>query len=140
MNSEQLELIHRIAVIKTYEPGASLFVQKDKAHAMYIIQFGSVKIYQNTEDGSRVDVAVLAAGSHFGEMSFLDGESRSASVDMVEKTDILAIDYEQLRNILKEHSNMSIPFYRALSLFLCSRLRQTTTDLKFSRELNLRHF
>tara|TARA_B100001248_G_C27398180_1_gene467397 strand:- start:6502 stop:6966 length:465 start_codon:yes stop_codon:yes gene_type:complete len=140
MNSDQLSMIHNISKIETYGPGDELFVQGDKAISMFIIQFGSVKIYQNTEEGDRVDIATLGTGSHFGEMSFLDGEPRSANVNVLEKTDILVIDYDKLDGILHEHPAMSILFYRALSIFLCSRLRQTTTDLKFARELNLRHF
>jgi hypothetical protein len=31
-------------------------------------------------------------------------------------------------------------FYRALARFLSNRLRQTTTDMSFAREKNLRHF
>ena len=34
----------------------------------------------------------------------------------------------------------AVKFYRSLALFLCGRLRLTTTDLSFAREKNLRHF
>jgi CRP/FNR family cyclic AMP-dependent transcriptional regulator len=140
MNSEQLDLIQHASQIVTLNAGDEVFSQGEKASAIYIINFGSVKIYQTTSSGESANISTLGTGSHFGEMSFLDDEPRSATVEALEKTNMTRIDYEALRKILNDHPAMSILFFRALAIFLCSRLRKTTTDLNFSREMNLKHF
>ena len=81
-----------------------------------------------------MEVEKVGPGSHFGEMAFLDGERRSAGVEVVERSEILKIDYEQLRQILIQNPAMAVKFYKTIAVFLCSRLRATTTDVSFARE------
>lgn len=140
MSSDHLELLDKIAKIETYKGGERLFSLGDEASAMYVIQYGSVKVHQILETGEKVDIATLGAGSHFGEMPFLDGEPRSANIDVLETADILVLNYKELSELLKSKPSMLVIFYKSLSTFLCGRLRQTTMDLKLSRELNLHHF
>lgn len=140
LNQQQLEDINKIAELCTYTPGEDIFAQDDVAKALYIIKYGSVRIHQKTKSGDNVEVAMLATGSHFGEIAFLDGEKRSATATAVEKSDIVVLDYEKLGVILKGNAPMAVHFYRELAHFLCGRLRITTNDLSFAREKNVRHF
>ena len=140
LNSEELSLVGKIIKVKTLNAGDTLFEQDDLASAMYIVKFGSVSIHQKTESGERIEVTVLGTGSHFGEMAFIDDERRSATATAIEKTDILEISYDDLSTLLKRHLTIAIRFYKALSHFLCGRLRLTTLDLSFAREKNLTHF
>ena len=82
----------------------------------------------------------LGTGSHFGEMALLDKERRSASAVAQSESDIVEIDYENLQPLLDSNAAIATHFYRALSRFLCSRLRLTTLDLSYSRSQNLSHF
>lgn len=125
---------------ETYQKGDEVFSQKDSATALYLIKYGSVRIFRETTNGDKIEVAQLSAGSHFGEMSFIDGEPRSATAAAMEKTEILKLPYDKFKKMLDGNSNLAAKFYKSISKFLSGRLRQTTTDLSFSREINLRHF
>ncbi|MCB0390753.1 MAG: cyclic nucleotide-binding domain-containing protein [Bdellovibrionales bacterium] len=138
--NDELEKINEIAEVNTYSPGDDIFNQQDKATSMYVIGFGSVRIHLKGSEGDNIEVANLGTGSHFGEMAFLDGESRSATATVLEKTDIVSIDYSKLQQLLQEYPNIAVKFYKALSKFLCGRLRITTNDLSFAREKNISHF
>lgn len=140
LNPEQLEAVGSIVAVESFIAGDDIFSQNDFASAMYIIKHGSVKIYQKTEDGDNIEVTNLGTGSHFGEMPFVDGEKRSASATAVERSEVLKVDYEKLRGILRRDANIAVHVYRELCLFLCGRLRITTNDLSYAREKNLRHF
>ena len=85
-------------------------------------------------------MAALGTGSHFGEMAFIDGESRSASATALERTELIIVPYEKLKELANSEVHLSEKFHRELALFLCGRLRVTTSDLTFSREKNLSHF
>jgi CRP-like cAMP-binding protein len=140
MNGDELNKVDSALNIEIFNRGDEVFSQGDPAKALYIIKMGSVRVMQKATSGDLIEIAVLGSGSHFGEMAFLDNEKRSAGIEVLEKTEVLRIDYEKLKTILQQNSPIAVKFFRALSLFLCGRLRVTTNDLSFSRELNLKHF
>lgn len=140
LSAAELELVTGAVSTINCGPGDEVFSQGDKARSLFIIQSGTIKIHQLAEGGESVEVTRIGAGSHFGEMSFLDGEPRSASATAVEQSEIIVIDYDKLSMIMIEHSGISVHFYRQFAIFLCGRLRITTKDLSFSRSKVLSHF
>lgn len=140
MTSDMLKQLSEISRTEAWNRTDEVFSQGDKATALYIIKSGSVRVHKKGASGDSIEVAVLGTGSHFGEMAYVDGELRSASVEVLEKSEIVTIDYEKLRRLLENNVTMALTFYRSLSRFLCGRLRISTNDLSFSREMNLRHF
>ena len=136
---QELELLAQAVKSETYTAGSEIFSEKDKADALYVIKFGSVKIARMGK-ADEINVATLGTGGHFGEMAFLDGEPRSATVSVVENTEILRIGYDTLAEVFTKQPSMAVKFYKSLATFLCGRLRVTTMDLSFAREKNIRHF
>ncbi len=136
----ELSQVQHLVQTQVMNPGDEIFSQGDRALSLYIVKMGTVRIEQKSKSGEVIHLATFGSGSHFGEMSFLDGETRSATVSAVEKTEILKIDYHALKEMMETHPALAVKIYRALAGFLCGRLRVTTTDLSFAREKNLRHF
>lgn len=136
---KELDLVTRIAKLESFGPGDEVFCEGDEATSLFVIKYGSVKIQHSGKNDS-IDVATLGTGSHFGEMAFVDGEKRSATVVVMERAEIVRIDFTELRQVLEAHPTMAVKVYRSLAHFLCGRLRVTTTDLSFAREKNIRHF
>jgi CRP/FNR family transcriptional regulator, cyclic AMP receptor protein len=139
LTPKELEMISAIAKVESFNAGDEIFTQGDPAVSFFVIKFGSVKIRHSGKEDS-VDVATLGTGSHFGEMAFVDGEKRSATVIAIERTELVKLDYQDLRRVLEANPAVAVKVYKAFSHFLCGRLRITTTDLSFAREKNLRHF
>jgi CRP/FNR family transcriptional regulator, cyclic AMP receptor protein len=139
LSPKELESVNAIAAVETYNSGDEVYCEGDKAASLFFIKFGSVRIRRSGKDDS-VDVAQLGTGSHFGEMSFVDGEARSATVIAMEKSEIVKIDFDALRKLFEKEPAIAVKVYRSLAHFLCGRLRITTMDLSFSREKNIRHF
>ncbi len=140
LNDKDLEALSKQSSLVSYGPGDEIFSQGDEAKAMYLIKMGSVKIQQKGRTGEEINVATLGTGSLFGEMAFVDGEKRSATVSAVEKCDIITLPFEKLKELLRGNEKMSANFYMSMAKFLCNRLRVTTTDLSFAKEKNIRHF
>lgn len=140
LSAGELEHINSAAKTVKYNTGDEVFSQGEAAKALFIIQSGTVKIHQSTESGDSVEITRIGAGSHFGEMSFLDSEPRSASATVIEPSEIVVVDYEKLSLIMIEHAGIAVHFYRQFARFLCGRLRITTKDLSFSRSKILSHF
>lgn len=139
LSPKELEPIAALAKTESFNPGDEIFAEGDEARSIYIIRFGSVKI-QHAGKSETINVTTMGTGSHFGEMAFLDGERRSATVVAVERTEIVTIDFDALKKLLSENTTSAVKVYRSMAHFLCGRLRLTTNDLSFAREKNLRHF
>ncbi len=139
LSAHELEVISGAAETVKYTSGDEVFSQGDPAKGLFIIQVGTVKVHQNA-DGENVEITRVGVGSHFGEMSFLDGEPRSASATVLEPTEIMVVDYDKLSDIMIKNPGIAVHFYRQFSRFLCGRLRITTKDLSFSRSKILSHF
>ncbi len=140
LSEGELAVVEKATSTESYGPGDEVFSQGDRAKALLIIQSGSVKIHQVTDTGDSVEITRIGSGSHFGEMSFLDGEPRSASATALEQSIIVFVDYDKLSEIMITHPGISVHFYRQFAQFLCGRLRITTKDLSFSRSKILSHF
>jgi CRP-like cAMP-binding protein len=135
----------RTQLAKLAEPmsvaaASQLFSAGDAATALYLIKDGSVRISTIAAGGERIEVAVLGSGSHFGEMALIDGAKRSATAETLEPTSLFRFDYARIGPALDKSPAIAAKFYRALARFLSNRLRQTTTDMSFAREKNLRYF
>ncbi|MES2965489.1 MAG: cyclic nucleotide-binding domain-containing protein [Bdellovibrionota bacterium] len=139
LTPKELETVAAVAQVESFNSGDEIFTQGDSAVSFFVIKFGSVKIKHTGKEDS-VDVATLGTGSHFGEMAFVDGEKRSATVVAIERTELVKMDYEDLRRVLEANPTIAVKAYKAFAHFLCGRLRITTTDLSFAREKNHRHF
>jgi CRP-like cAMP-binding protein len=139
LSANELAEISEFSKLETFNSGDEIFSEGDTAHSLYVIKYGTVKIMHSSR-GESTEVATLGTGSHFGEMAFVDGEKRSATVMATERTDIVRIDFAELRGLLEKNPVIAMKIYKAFSHFLCGRLRLTTNDLSFAREKNLRHF
>ncbi len=120
--------------------GSRIFETGDAATAFYLIKNGSVQISTERSDAGQIKVATLGSGSHFGEMALIDGATRSAAAEALEPTSIYRFDYDKVQAILDRSPAIAMKMYRALARFLSNRLRQTTIDMSYAREKNLRHF
>src|ERR1044072_8276844 len=96
MQPKEREAISGLGQAQNYMRGDGIFLRGEPAKALYLIKHGSVKIQQSAKNGDCIDVATLGAGSHFGEMAFVDGEPRSASAMASEQTELIVIPYEKL--------------------------------------------
>jgi cAMP-dependent protein kinase regulator len=87
-------------MVHVASPGEVIIRQGDKGKSVYVIATGSVKVFTTLLSGEQVDLAVLWPSDFFGEMSFLTGRPRSATVEATEDTNILEIDEEKLRDLI----------------------------------------
>jgi CRP/FNR family transcriptional regulator, cyclic AMP receptor protein len=140
LSADERSSLARIAEEMSLAAGAPIFSSGDAATALYLIKDGSVRLAVTSSSGKSIDVATLGSGSHFGEMALIDGAKRSATAVTLEPTSMVRFDYDKVTSLLERHPETAAKLYRSLARFLCNRLRQTTTDMSYAREKNLRHF
>lgn len=137
LDEQELDRLESIAETRHFNSDDIIFDQGDEADSLYVIQYGSVQIRRNDDD--TLGIRTLGSGSHFGEMSLIDEQKRSAGATVKEPSELVIIRYAPLLELLDAHPAIAVKFYRAIARYLSGRLRRTTTDLGFARERTMHH-
>src|SRR4051812_4469879 len=91
LNAQEMDAISSIAETRDIMKGDVIFLKGETAEALYMINSGGVRIEHSTKAGDSIEVAVLGAGSHFGEMAFVDNASRSATATGIEHGEMVVV-------------------------------------------------
>lgn len=116
-----LERLRGQAEIRHFERNDLVFQRGDPADELYVIQDGQVAIAIQGVDGRESVMAVLEPPSLFGELPLFDGSTRSADARALQKTDLIAVRYDDVRAVLDERPQLLWGIVRLLA----QRLRAT---------------
>ncbi|HTF99563.1 MAG TPA: cyclic nucleotide-binding domain-containing protein, partial [Nitrospirota bacterium] len=105
-SQEEFNAFTQVMNVHPLPAGVPIIEQHDTGKSVYLIANGSVKVYTAMLSGERVDLAVLRSGDFFGEMSFLTGKPRTATVETAEDAELLEITEDKLREIISQHPRM----------------------------------
>jgi CRP/FNR family transcriptional regulator, cyclic AMP receptor protein len=120
LSEPELERVGQVAVPRSFPRETRVFHEGDPGDACYIIRTGSCRVTREHPDGRAITLANLGPGSIFGELAMLDGESRSASVEATEDTELLALPARDVRALIRSHPEMA----EKLVVALTRRLRE----------------
>ena len=91
----------------------------------------SVRFQIELPDGTLI--AKIKSGEILGEMSFIEEELPSVNVKAAENSSVVALDYEFMHERFRESPSFEARFYKAISLFLSSRLRGVAGKLSYGK-------
>jgi len=123
---KDLERISAVAHLRKYAKDQMILIEEEAGQTLFILMSGQVKISRISEDGREVILAVMAEGDFFGELSLLDGQSRSANVTVIKDAEILLIHREDFLNLLSEFPTIAINLLKELA----SRIRKSDAQIK----------
>src|SRR5512143_2654030 len=81
---------------RTIKSGESLFRIGDPGDSMFIVSTGKVELFVKDTAGQKIVLHNAVTGDFFGELSLLDGGSRTASATGLEETQLYVLDREDL--------------------------------------------
>lgn len=110
--------------LETAPAGELLFEQGDKEVYMGLIVDGEVDILKNTGVGDPRLLATLDQGKVFGEMSLLDGLSRSASARVRSDLTMVVLTAADYGRLVVEQPALGLTLTRAVARLISLRLRQ----------------
>src|SRR5215217_7490612 len=121
LSEDELSGIADVAVPRSYPKGVRVFHEGDTSDACYIVRSGDLRVTREHPDGRAIALATLGPGDIFGELAMLDGEARSASVETLTDSELLALPAADVRRLLADHPDISVKLIAALT----KRLRET---------------
>jgi CRP-like cAMP-binding protein len=120
-----LEELSEIMLEKTYRKNQVIFDQGDPGSSLIVIKSGLVKISLVDSNNHEFIIKTFSVNDFFGEMSLLDGGSRSATATAVEDTQALIIFRENFISLIQKTPSMALGMLTELS----NRLRTTTENI-----------
>jgi CRP/FNR family transcriptional regulator, cyclic AMP receptor protein len=115
LSREELESISRVAVPRSYPKGVRVIHEGDHSDACYIVRSGDLRVTREHPDGRAIALATLGPGDMFGELAMLDGEARSASVEALTESELLALPGADVRRLLESSSEITVKLVTALT-------------------------
>ncbi|MBV8946113.1 MAG: Crp/Fnr family transcriptional regulator [Solirubrobacterales bacterium] len=122
---EELAQVAEVVVPRRFEAGEVVFKEGDEGTTCYIMRSGRARAVREHPDGRSITLANFSPGDIFGEMAMLDGERRSATVEITEGTETIAILAADMHRLLRAHPDISLKLIAALG----QRLRDTNERL-----------
>jgi CRP-like cAMP-binding protein len=127
LNDEDVDWLSSVGRRQKLEVGSVLIRQGQAIEALIFVLEGQVSV---TVDGVG-EVARLGSGEILGEMSLVDESPPSATVTVVQPTQILAVDRRHLVARLESNAEFAARLYRAIAMFLSIRMRNTVQRLGY---------
>ena len=114
-----------MVAIRKLDKGDVLIKEGDASQSMYWLQSGTMRLYKKKGQGF-IELGILHSGELVGEMSFLDQEPRSASVEALQKCDVIEIPRGKFDELIKKQPN----WLGSLISTLVKHMRTTNNRLR----------
>ncbi|MEA2589561.1 MAG: hypothetical protein QOH66_2488 [Actinomycetota bacterium] len=118
------------STIRSYPKGQCIFQQGDSGDCLFVVARGLLKVYTASEQGDDMVLATLRRPDTFGELAIIDGGPRSASVEALDPTMLLAISQSAFRRLVGEYPLLLEAVLRSVARLL-RQVLERASDLVF---------
>jgi CRP/FNR family transcriptional regulator, cyclic AMP receptor protein len=125
LSDADLETVAAVSVPRQYEAGEIVFREGAEGGTCYVVRSGIARAIREHPDGRSITLSHFAAGDIFGELAMFDDEPRSATVDVIEEAEVIAIPGRDVQRLMSEHAEIAVKLIAALA----QRLRATNERL-----------
>lgn len=110
--------------------GDVIFAEADEAGELYVVDRGRIAIANKSIDGRESVVALMEPGDLFGEMPLFDGGGRSAEARALERSSVVVVPYEPVKNLYETNPEL---LWRVVSLLArrLSNMNEALADSVF---------
>jgi CRP-like cAMP-binding protein len=106
--------------------GEALFREGDVGTELFFIRTGTVIVSKHVAGRVEQVLARLGPGDFFGEMSLLDGQPRSATIQAETDTVLYWLDRANLDQLIEQNPRAATAFFHQLVLVFIKRLRDSS--------------
>lgn len=123
---EHLDEIEKIAIIKKYGRGESIFFEGDPGTGFYMVATGKVKIFKTSFSGKEQILHIYGSGEPFGEVPVFHGHPFPANAMALEKSSLIFFPRKDFVEMVKTMPTLVLNMLAVLSM----RLRRFTVQIE----------
>ncbi|CUW37922.1 Putative sulfate permease and related transporters (modular protein) [Magnetospirillum sp. XM-1] len=127
---ETLDELEKSMEVRVISAGEKIFSIGDQGDELFLIRKGIVRIMLPLPSGHTRHIATFGRGAFFGEMAFLDGESRSADAMAFTEAHLYVLSRQAFDLFAENHKKVGMNMMERLASILASRLRYTNAELR----------
>jgi CRP/FNR family transcriptional regulator len=125
LSEEDLTAVAAVSISRTFRAGEVVFREGDGGDTCYIVRSGLARAVRQHSDGRSITLSHFGAGDIFGELAMFDEEPRSATVDVLDAAEVVAIPGRDMQRLMREYPEIAVKLNTALA----QRLRATNERL-----------
>lgn len=135
LDDEEREALAQMMDSRDFKEGQTIFHSGDSGGEIFILRSGRVELFIESTEGQKIVLTENEKGDVIGELSFLDGGSRTATALAREDTETLVMHRDRLLEFIDKHPHAAMDLLTAVG----RRLRATDELLRtqVSRNPNL---
>ena len=135
LTAEELEIVAALLTPLGFPAGAVVCREGDEAHEMWILTRGSVSVRLLFAGATRMKrVASLGVGTIVGDIAFVEGSRRSATIVADEDVECYVFDRDAYDVLVREHPEIGIKLLANMLGETMRRLRATSDELRAMSE------
>jgi CRP-like cAMP-binding protein len=130
LDTPELDALARHAFVRKLARGQVLFNEGEPSEHLFFVRSGRLRVFVASARGEELVLSVVGAGESLGELSILDRQPRSATVDALEAAELIALPAHEARALLASNREA----LNAVALDLAAGMRRlsgTAADLVF---------
>lgn len=124
MPEDDAEALLSRATVTDYDRGQTIFLQGEKATAIFIVVSGWAKLYRIAPSGTEAVVGVFTKGRSFGEALAFRGDVYPVSSEAVTQCSLMRIDAEDYLRRIRETPETAISLLSATFVHLHNLVSQ----------------
>jgi CRP-like cAMP-binding protein len=114
LNEDECRVLSGLITVRDLADGDVLVREGKPDNHLHVVAGGMLGVVRNIETDNRVTIATLGAGDLAGELGFVDGTERSASLVAIGGARVLGLERERLESLLATHPVIVYHVMRAI--------------------------
>jgi CRP-like cAMP-binding protein len=106
LDDAELRQLVRDLQLRTCEPGDIVLSEGEPGETLFLLVSGTVKVFVRNPSSRNVEVHELGEGDFFGEVGFLSGRPRMATVVAATALELLELERPALERLARVHPGM----------------------------------
>lgn len=123
LTDEELKVLTAIMDKQFFKAAETIFTESEEGDSLYVLHQGEVKATKTAPDGQAFTLTTMKDGEIFGEMSFLDGRPRSATVVAITDVATYVIKRSDFETIIDENPRVIFKVMRNIVFTIHSIVR-----------------
>jgi CRP/FNR family cyclic AMP-dependent transcriptional regulator len=135
LSSDEIDAIISCGNIAHFKSGAKIIEESSESSDLYVVLSGraSIEMMVQTHLGQvkrTKRIAVFKLGDVFGDMAFLSGTRRSASVATIDDFSAMIFDHDKLYGLFDDNSRIGYIVVKNIAKIMANRLMQLNFQMR----------
>ncbi len=114
LDDDERTVLAQAMLEREVAPGTVMFRQGEPGDAMFVIKTGKVELFVKDTAGQKIVLHTAGPGEQFGELSLLDGGSRTATATTIEACELLVLDRDDLLQLFRKRPDAALDMLAAM--------------------------